>query len=238
MICSKQLLLGGVRRRRDRDLVQASLLPLKALSRRQVEARERRAADREPRRELHDPGELQPLDWSLGLDADHLADLEVLLGGGLLVDDDLVRARPATFDEREWVERRVGIRDREAEVGRASVDDRLAVVADQLRRLGVDGTLRLFHRRQCLHLGEQGLVEGRLRDTAAVGEVELRLPGDHGIRAGTDVVEDALERLVDRVGEHVGATDHGDAEHDRQSRQRRPQLPAEQAADGEASHYS
>ena len=73
--------------RRDGDLVQPPFLPEQALRRRQVEAGERRAADREPGRELHDPRELEPLHRALRLDADDLADLEVLLGRGLLVHD-------------------------------------------------------------------------------------------------------------------------------------------------------
>ena len=46
---------------------------------------------------------------------------------------------------------------------------------------------------------------------------------------GVRLDEDRVERLVDRVGEDVGAADHRDAEHDRERGQRRPELAAQQA---------
>ncbi len=106
----EQLLLRRVGLRRDGDLVQLPFLPEESLRRWQVEAGQRRAADREPGRELHDPRELEPLHRALRLDADDLADLEVLLGRGLLVHDHLIRPGPRALDERQRVERRVGIR--------------------------------------------------------------------------------------------------------------------------------
>ena len=50
------------------------------------------------------------------------------------------RPRPVALDERERVEDGVAVGDREAEVRRAAVDDRLAVVADELR-FAVDAAL-------------------------------------------------------------------------------------------------
>jgi hypothetical protein len=48
--------------------------------------------------EPDDPGHTQPLDWALGLDADDLAELELLLAGRRLVDHDLVRRQPGASD--------------------------------------------------------------------------------------------------------------------------------------------
>ena len=76
-----------------RDLVELARLVEQPLRGREVEAGERRAADRRDRAEPDDPGDPQLLDGALGLDADRLADLEVLLVRGRLVDDDLVRRR-------------------------------------------------------------------------------------------------------------------------------------------------
>ena len=176
------------------------------------------------------PETCELLDRPLGLDADRLADLEVLLGGRLLVDHDLVRPRPRALDERERVEGRVGVRDREAEVRRAAEDDRLAVVADELGRVGVDAALGLARPRAAP-------APSASRDSSKVGSVtplpSLRSKADLPVMTAfepcADVREDLVERLVDRVRQDVGAADHRDAEHDRERRQRRPQLPAQQA---------
>ena len=72
---------------------RAAALVEERLGRRQVEAGERRAAEARRAAELHEPGDAHPLHRPVGLDADRVADLEVLLAGGRLVDDDLVRAR-------------------------------------------------------------------------------------------------------------------------------------------------
>ena len=137
-----ELRLGDVRLRGDGDLVEPALLPHQPLRSRQVESGEGRAADREPGAEVHDPGDPEALDRALRLDTDRLPDREVLLVRRFLVDDDLVRPRPRALDERQRVEPRIGVRDREAEIGRAAEHDRLPVVADQLRRVGVDARPR------------------------------------------------------------------------------------------------
>jgi hypothetical protein len=69
---------------------------------------------------------------------------------------------------------------------------------------------------------------------AAPLEVERRLAADDASSPG-DVGEDRVNALVDRVGEDVRAADHRDAEHDRDRRQRRAQLAAEQAASANRS---
>ena len=128
--------------RGDRDLVELAGLVEQPLRGLEVEAGERGAADRGDRAELDETRDAEPLDRADALHADRVADLVVLLAGRRLVDHDLVRLRPGALDERERVEARVAVRDAEAEVRRAAVDDRLAVVADQ-RRGAVDAALGL-----------------------------------------------------------------------------------------------
>ena len=124
----------------DRDLVELALLVEEPLRRRQVEAGERRAAERRGRAERDEPGDLQLLHRALRLDADRVADVEVLLVGGALVDHDLVAVRPRACVEPQHVEGRLRVRDAEAEVRRAAEDDRLALRGRQLR-LAVDAAL-------------------------------------------------------------------------------------------------
>ena len=157
---------------------------------------------------------------------------EVLLAGSRLVDHDLARLRPRPLDERQRVERRVALRDAEAEIRRAAVHDHLAVVSDELR-LAVDASLRLRDARHGAHLREQRFVEGRRRRARLVGQVERRLAADDGVRALADVREDRVEGLVDRVREDERAADHRDAEHDGDRGQARPQLTAEQPLERE-----
>ena len=85
-------------------------------------------------------------------------------------------------------------------------------------------------------LREQGLVERRRLAAAAVGGLERGLARDHGVRALYDLVEDRVERLLDRVREHVGAADHRDAQHDRDRGQSGSQLASEQALKREHDH--
>ena len=64
-----------------------------------------------------------------------------------------------------------------------------------------------------------------------VSDVEGRLARDDGVRALADVGEDPVERLVDRVGQDERPADHRDAEDDRDRRERGAELPAQQPAD-------
>jgi hypothetical protein len=66
----------------------------------------------------------------------------VLFRGRRLVDHDLIGLRPGARDQLERIEARSAVRDAEAEVRRPTVDDRLAILADQVR-LAVDLSLGL-----------------------------------------------------------------------------------------------
>ena len=107
----------------------------------QIEAGQRRSADGRHRAEFHDSGYPEPLHRADGLHTDGLADVKVFLARSRLVDYDLVLLRPCAVDERQWVEGRIAPGDAEPEIRGAAVDDRLAVVADQLS-LAVDTAVR------------------------------------------------------------------------------------------------
>ena len=233
----EQLRVAHARLRGDRDLVELSLLGEEALRSRQVEARERRAADRGHRAEFDDARDPQTLSRPVGLRTDLLSELEVLLAGRRLVDHDLAGAGPVAVDQFQRVEPRIAVRDAEAKVRSAAIHDRLAVVADQLS-LAVDARLGGRDAGEGPHLREQRLVERRRLRGVVAGEVEGRATRDDDVRALADVREDRVEGLVDRVGEDVGAADHRHTEHDRERGQRRPQLPPEQAPQRNADQLS
>src|SRR5581483_2444041 len=65
---------------------------------------------------------------------------------------------------------------------------------------------------------------------------EPGLAGDDCVRARVRGGEDAVEAVLDRVGENVGAAHHRDAEDDRERGQRRAQLAPEQALQGDLRH--
>ena len=228
--------VGNVRLGGDGDLVDPAHLLEQPLSGWEVEACKRGTADGEPRVELDDAGDAEALDGTFGLHADGFPHLEVLVRGRFLVDDHLVRAGPIAVDEGQRVEDGVSVCDREAEIRRAAGHDGLSVISDQLRRVGIDVALGLGHARKRPDLSDQPLVQRRLRHAAAVAQIECGLSADHRVRALAYVREDAVERLVDRIGQDVGAADHRDAEHDRDGGQRRPQLAAEETPDREARH--
>ena len=158
------------------------------LSRGQVEARKRGAADRRDRAEPEDAGDAQTLDRPVALYADHLADREVLLVGRRLVDRHLAGPRPGALDEGQRVEDRIAVGDAEAEVGRAAVDDRLAVVPDQLG-LAVDAALGCGDARHLAHLLEQRLVEGGAGRPAPLETSNADLPVITAVEPARDSVK-------------------------------------------------
>ena len=205
---------------RDGDLVQLTGLLEETLRSREVEAGERRAANRETRAELDDAGHAHLFDRAFRLDTDLLADLEVLVAGGLLVDDDLVRTRPAALHQRQRIEDRVAVRDREPEVWRSARHDRLPVVTDELRRIRIDAALGLGDAGQRLNLRQQRVVERRWAEAVLIAQIDSRLAGDDRVGALPDVREDPVERLIDRVREDVRPADHRDPEDDRDGGER------------------
>ena len=135
--------LGG-----DPDLVELALLVEEPLRGREVEP-----DSVAPPIELTDPNLTSPeirerLDGAFDLDADRVADREVLLVRGRLVDYDLVRAGPPALHEGQAVELRLRRIDREAEVRRAAEGDRLAVL-DELCVLARDAADRVPDVGQC-----------------------------------------------------------------------------------------
>ena len=104
---------------------------------------------------------------------------------------------PGALDERQRIEARVAVGDREAEVRRAAVDDRLAVVADQRGRVAVDAPLGL--RRP----PSQRRAPRRAATRRSVGSVtplpsqrsNADLPVTTTFEPCADVGEDLVERL-------------------------------------------
>ena len=160
----ERLLRRDARLRGDRDLVELAGLVEQPLRGRDVEARERRPSDRGDGAELDQPGDVQPDDRPFRLHPDLVADAEVLLLRRRLVDHHLLSLRPRAVDERQRVEARGAVRDREPEVGGAAEDDRLAVRADQVR-LAVDPALGQLHRRERPHLPEHRAPESSARSS-------------------------------------------------------------------------
>src|SRR5262249_28331177 len=117
--------------------------------------------------------------------------------------------------------------------------ERLAVPPDQLARVGAvvqveDLAGRALDVAEALDPGEEGR---RYRRRAALRERHGRLAGDHRRGVLVRARADLIERRLDRVGQDVGAADHGDAEHDRQRRQQGPELAPREPLEGDRGHY-
>ena len=84
-----ELVVRDARLRRDGDLVESTALPEELLGGGEIEARQRGAADRRDRSEPDEPRDPKPLRRALRLDADRLAEPEILLVRRRLVDDEL-----------------------------------------------------------------------------------------------------------------------------------------------------
>src|SRR5712691_1457142 len=231
----QELVGGNVRLGCDGDLVELPALAKELLCGGKREAGKSGAADRPDRAELHDSRHVQLLNRPDGLDTDQLADLEVFFAGRGLVDHDLFALRPCARDQREWVEGRVTPGDAEAEIRRAAVDDRLAIFADQLS-LAVDAPVGEADVWKGADLLEQRLVEGRGRYPGSLCDLESSLAADDGVGSFTALREDRPEGLVDGVGEDVRAAHRGDPKDDRERREERPQLAAEECFESETGH--
>ena len=184
-----------------------------------VEDRDRGGTDRRAVGVLGDARDLELACALIGCDANRVADAEVLCVRGVLVNRDLAAADgPLSRDELQRGEPRVVRRiDARADAAAAACRDHFAVMAQQLRLVpdlsGSRGDIG-----KLLHLREHGCRERRDHTFAGVAVVVLEgdLAGDHGIRVRERVVDDVRERCGDRVGEHVRAADHRDAQDDRQ----------------------
>ena len=232
-----QLRRRYARLRLHADQVELSHAAQECLERRQVEHGEGRTADRDAG-QLHDPGDPEPLDGAVPLDADRVADLVVLARSDVRVDRDLVRAVwPVARRELERVEALIAGRvDAEGEARRAVGRDHLAGAADELRLVVGDGSLDRVHVWQRPDPREQVVREARRLHAVPVVVREGRLGADDRVGVLVRLREDRRERVVDRVREDVGAADHRDAEDDRDRRQKRTELPPGEALQCDAKH--
>ena len=169
-------------------------------------------------------------------DADGLADREVLLLGGRLVDRDLPSPRgqsPVTSLN--------GLSVWSAEVSSADGDPvagacRSACRPCRSRRASssIDPCATRTPGRSPISVEHAGR-EGR-RLGVAVRRLARHLRADDCVGGLVRLLVDAVEALAERVGEDEAAADHRDAEHDRERRQHRTELAPEQSFESDADH--
>ena len=160
--------------------------------------------------------------------------------GPSAVHHDLIRAlSPLALGELERAEAELARVEPDAEGGRPAVAaERLAVLVDEAGRVRValevdDPASRGLHLRQCLDFVEE---VGWDRRPPARGEVDELLAVDDGVRTRVRLAEDPVERLLDGVGEDVGAADHRDAEDDGQRGQEGAKLSPRQPLERDPGH--
>ena len=141
------------------------------------------------------------------------------------------RRRPALRDV-EGGDLRVGV-ELDPERGCPAGGDRLAVVGDELRVAGHRAVGGL-HARHGLHLGEERLGDGIAGGGAAAAE--LGHAADLEVDVLVDVPEEAVERVVQGVGEHERPGDERHPEDDGQRGQREAELVGQQSLDGDPPH--
>ena len=219
------------------DLVELALLAEQPLRRREIEARERRAADRAHRPELDEAGDPELLERAFDLHADRLARTfrSFLSAVDLSTTTSFGPGHAPCTSVRLLNCGFVGSTEnpRFGAPPKAIVLPSLTSWVLSLETPPIasrtSGSARTF--------GEQRLVERRLR-RSVVADVERRLRRDRGVRVPVDVREDRVERLVDRVGEHERAAHRRDAEDDRDRGERRAELPRQKPLERERGHMA
>ena len=202
---------------------------------RQIEDRNRRAAERGDGRELRDSGDLEAANAFVCRNADAIADAIVLVVSSLLVDRDLVVGRgPSAGREGERVEALIGAWIDAVRQRRRRWDD-LPVPADELDVVGNRSTGR-GDVRKLLHVCEHRLRECRRRRVGAVGVLEGDLAADHGVGVLVGLVDDLRVGAGDGVREDVRPADHRDAENDCERGEDGPELSSEHAFEGDGDH--
>ena len=221
---------------RDVDLVELALLVEQRLRGRQVEDRERRAAER-GRRCRTRRSRLILNGCSLPAardDADGLPDLEVLLEAVFSSIADLVRpVRPGAGDERERVEALVA-RSVDAE-GEARARRRAATTLPfRPTNCAWSPTPPTASATSGRALTRASVDSGN--DGAFCEPPKTSLPVTTASTFEYAVGEDRVEAGVDRVGEDEGAAHHRDAHHDRERGQDQPELAPEQILERDPDH--
>ena len=224
--------LGG-----DRDAVEAAALVQQRLGGGEVPDRDRGAAERVEPSEGGDAGHLVAVLGSERCHGDRVTDCEVLRGRRVGVEGDLLRPfGPLAGLELERAELRQRRVVAESELGCVAGADGLAVAAEDLGPVGRDRRDRATGRLdlgQRPYLREQRLGNGR---GPALGALDDLLAGDHRVGLLIRRAEDAVESLLDRVGEDERAADHRHADHDGQRRQQSADLATRDALQRDGDH--
>ncbi len=120
----------------------------------------------------------------------------------------------------------------DAERGRTAAADRVAVTIHELSEGRLHEPLRRPHPGHRSHLRRE-----RLRDAAGGRRgAQGRCRADAQVDTGEGLGEDRLERLLHRVGEHVGRAHEGDPEQDRQRSEGESHLSGEESPDRRLPH--
>ena len=220
----------------DPDQVELALLVEQPLCGGEVEDGDRGAAERAVGPEADDAADAVLGQWAVAERSDGLPHLEVLPLGGRPVDRDLAVTAGARRPSTSWSGLRLWSAVASTPIATPSpgLPDRLALRIYE-PRLVLDRALRQAHAGHGLHRAEHAGGEGRCLGVPVV-RLDRLLGADHRVGGLVRVLEDAVEALAEGVGEDEGAADHGDAEDDRERRQRGPQLPSEQPFQRDADH--
>ena len=217
----------------DIDGVELAHLAHELLGRGRVEAGQGGPGKVVGRPETHQPGDGEGPRRPLQQNPHPLTHLEAVLLRRAEVHHDVVgRRRSRALDEPELRDLRIGV-EGEAEGGRPSGRDRLAVGRDVLRVAG-DGAVGRLHTGDGLHLGEERLLDWIARRRAAAAE--LGHPAHLEVDVLVDVAEERVERVVQGVGEDERPGDERHPEDDGERRQRQAELVREQSLDGDPPH--
>ena len=223
---------------RDGDLVEATLLAEDLLRPLQRERRRRGAEQAVLLTESRGTDDREVLRAVRQQHRHGVTEREALLLEGGDVDHDVVGSGGRlALTQRD---RSVLTGPREPECRRALPTDAVPLRTDQ-RGEPLDQTDRVGDAVDLLDLVEQGLVE---RGTAGLvdagrapaGELERCDWVDVDVDTGVGLLEQAVERGVDRVGEHERAGHEGDAEHHGQARQGEAQDVAGRGLQCDAEH--
>jgi hypothetical protein len=220
----------------DIDEVELTGYGKHALRGRQLECDRRHRAEIECRAEAEQAHDAKLLRRPLGSNRDRVADPELIATRRALVDDDLVGpSRGVTLAVVHQAKRTdPGARGpRETEIGRAAVLDRLPVLAQKLRLTNHNACGR-FHRGVLTHFSQHTFGHSNALDVATPDEGIARSHNE--VDVGNRLIENAVERTLQRVGQHVARADERHPKQHRNCGEREPHPARKDALDRRLEH--